>query len=160
VRRLDDIDLAIIKRLTQSARTSFRKIAQELSISPDTVINRYAGLQEKGVIRGSTIIINPKKLGYQAMAVFLIDTAPPHIVATESTPADSSLILDKLIKMRNIIVATKTVGDHDLLAIGVALDFEHLTQIRNDIVKIPGVQDLQVSFWAEMMELCPKYFIV
>jgi len=157
---MDETDLAIINKLTKDARMSFRKIAEDLGVSPDTVINRYAALQEKGVIRGSTIIINPKKIGYQAMAAFMIDTSPTHILANESTPADSSRILDSLIKMRNIIVATKTVGDHDLLAIGVVLDFEHLTKVRNEIAKIPGVKDLQVSFWAEKTELYPKYFVV
>jgi len=139
---------------------SFRRIAEDLGVSPDTIISRYAALQKDGVIRGSTIVINPKKIGYQAMAVFMIDISPTHIVATESAPADSSLILDRLIQMPNIIVATKTVGDNDLLAIGVALSFEHLAKIRNDIEKIPGVKDMQISFWVERTELCPKYFIV
>jgi Lrp/AsnC family transcriptional regulator for asnA, asnC and gidA len=157
---MDKIDLAIIDKLTDDARTSFREIAKELGISPDTVINRYAALQKEGVIRGSTIVINPKKVGYQAMAVFMIDISPAHIMVTEATPADSPLILDKLIQMPNIIVATKSVGDHDLLAIGVAIDFEHLIKLRNDIAKIPGVKDIQVSFWVERTELCPKYFII
>jgi Lrp/AsnC family transcriptional regulator for asnA, asnC and gidA len=157
---MDKIDLAIIDKLTDDARTSFREIAKELGISPDTVINRYAALQKEGVIRGSTIVINPKKVGYQAMAVFMIDISPAHIMASEATPADSPLILDKLIQMPNIIVATKSVGDHDLLAIGVAIDFEHLIKLRNDIAKIPGVKDIQVSFWVERTELCPKYFII
>lgn len=157
---MDETDLAVVNKLAKDARMSFRKIAKDLGVSPDTVINRYAALQEKGVIRGSTIIVNPKKIGYQAMAAFMIDTSPAHILANESTPADSSQILDSLIKMRNIIVATKTVGDHDLLAIGVVLDFEHLTEVRNEIAKIPGVKDLQVSFWTEKTELYPKYFVV
>lgn len=157
---VDKLDLAIIDRLTKDARMSFRRIAEQLGVSPDTVISRYAALQKEGVIRGSTIVINPRKIGYQAMAVFMIDISPTHIVATESTPADSSLILDKLIQMPNIIVATKTVGDNDLLAIGVAFDFEHLSKVRSDIEKIPGVKDMQISFWGEMTELCPKYFIV
>jgi len=157
---MDEIDKAIIEKLTEDARTSFRKIAEELGISPDTVINRYAALQKEGVIRGSTIVINPKKIGYHAMASFMIDTSPTHILANETTPPDSSLILDKVIAMPNIIVATKTVGDHDLLAIGVARDFEHLTTVRNDIAKVPGVRDVQVTFWVEEIELCPKYFIV
>jgi len=138
---------------------SFRKIAKKLGISPDTVINRYKALQEKGAIRGSTVVINPRKLGYHGMAVFLIDASPSHILATEAT-IDSSLILNRLIQMRNIILATKTVGDHDLLAIGVARDFEHLINIGTDIAKIPGVKDLQASFWVEKTELCPKYFII
>ncbi|MDH5687461.1 MAG: Lrp/AsnC family transcriptional regulator, partial [Candidatus Bathyarchaeota archaeon] len=150
---MDEVDLSIIERLTEDARMSFRKIAKELGVSPDTVINRYVKLQEKGVIRGSTVVINPKKIGYHGMAVFLIDASPSHVLATEAT-IDSSLILDKLIQMRNIILATKTVGDHDLLAISVARDFEQLIKIGVDIAKIPGVEDLQVSFWVEKAHLC------
>lgn len=157
---MDETDVSIINRLTQDARTSFRKIAKELGISPDTVINRYAALQKQGVIRGSTIIINPKEIGYQAMAVFMIDTSPTPNLAGGSIPVDSSMILEKLIRMPSILVATKTVGDHDLLAICVAMNFEHLIKLRNDITKIPGVKDLEISFWAESAELCPRYFMV
>jgi Lrp/AsnC family transcriptional regulator for asnA, asnC and gidA len=139
---------------------SFRKIAKELGVSPDTVVSRYKTLQEKGLILGSTVVINPKKIGYNGMAVFMIDASPTHILATEPTPPESSLILEKLIKMRNIILATKTVGDHDLLAIGVVRDFEHLITTGTEIAKIPGVKDLRVSFWVEKAELCPKYFII
>lgn len=157
---MDQTDLFIIKKLTEDARMSFRKIAKEIGVSPDTVINRYKALQKEGVIRGSTVVINPKKIGYHGMAVFMIDASPIHILATEANPPDTSLILDKLIKMRNIILATKTVGDNDLLAIGVARDFEHLIAIGDDIASIPGVKDVRVSFWVEKAELCPKYFIV
>ncbi len=157
---MDETDLFIIKRMTENARVSFRKIAKELAVSPDTIINRYKKLQEKGVIRGSTIVINPKEIGYHGMVVFMIDASPTHILATEATHTESSLILKKLIQMRNIILATKTVGDHDLLAIGVARDFDHLIATGADIAKIPGVKDMQVSFWAEKAELCPKYFII
>ena len=90
----------------------------------------------------------------------MIETSPTHILATEANPTDPSQTLEKLIQMKNIILATKTVGDHDLLAIGVARDFEHLIAMGDDIAKIPGVRDLRVSFWVEKAELCPKYFII
>ncbi|WXG46288.1 MAG: Lrp/AsnC family transcriptional regulator [Candidatus Atabeyarchaeum deiterrae] len=157
---MDETDISIINRLTQDARMSFRRIAEELRISPDTVINRYAALRQQGVIRGSTIVINPKKIGYQAMAVFMVDTSPTQISAEESIPTDSSLVLEKLIRIPSIIVATKTVGDHDVLAIGVAIDFEHLTNLRNEITGIPGVKDVQISFWVEKTEVCPRYFMI
>ena len=157
---MDETDMFIIKRMTEDARVSFRKMAEELGVSPDTIIGRYKTLQEKGVIRGSTVVINPKKIGYHGLATFTIDASPTHILATETTPTESSQILEKLIRMRNIILATKTVGDHDLLAIGVARDFEHLIAIGNDIARIPGVKDLRVSFWVEKAELCPKYFVI
>jgi Lrp/AsnC family leucine-responsive transcriptional regulator len=157
---LDKIDLAIIDKLTEDARMSFRKISRELGVSPDTVTNRYTALQKEGAIRGSTIVLDPHKIGYQAMAVFVINTAPTHILPRENNPPDSSMILDRLIRMPNIIVAAKSVGDHDLIAISVVMSFEHLIKVRDDIARIPGVKDLQVSFWVKDMEICPKYFIV
>jgi DNA-binding Lrp family transcriptional regulator len=154
---LDSTDLFIIETLTQDARTSFRQIASALNVSPDTIIDRYNALQEKGIIRGSTIVLNPKEIGYGSMAVFMIDISP---VKENKNRFDSSLILETLIKMRNIIVASKTVGDHDLLAIGVAKDFQHLFAIRNEIAAIPGVKDMEVSFWTEITKLSPKYFVI
>jgi DNA-binding Lrp family transcriptional regulator len=157
---MDKTDLAIIDKLTEDARMSFRKIARELGVSPDTVMHRYTALQKEGAIRGSTIVLDPQKIGYQAMAVFVIDTSPTHILPRQNNPPDSSMILDRLIHMPNIIVAAKSVGDHDLLAISVVMSFEHLIKVRDDIARIPGVKDLQVSFWVKDMEICPKYFIV
>ncbi|HEX9907624.1 MAG TPA: Lrp/AsnC family transcriptional regulator [Thermoplasmata archaeon] len=157
---MDETDLSIVDRLAEDARKSFRRIAKELGISPDTVINRYTALREQGAIRGSTVVIDPKRIGYQAMAAFMIDTAPAHTAASESTSPDLSLILEKLIRMPNIIMATKTIGDHDILALIVARDFEHLISLRDSIMRIPGIKDLQASFWVKKTEICPKYLVV
>ncbi len=154
---MDNIDLHIIETLSKDARTSFRQIAKALNVSPDTIIDRYNALQERGVIRGSTIVLNPKEIGYNAMAVFMIDISP---AKDSKNPFDSSRILETLIKMRNIIVASKTVGDHDLLALGVLRDVQHLFAVRNEIAAIPGVKDMEVSFWSEITELFPKYFVI
>jgi DNA-binding Lrp family transcriptional regulator len=153
---LDNVDLYIIEALSKDARVSFRQIALALNLSPDTIIDRYNNLQEKGVIRGSTIVLNPKEIGYTAMAVFMIDISP----AVNGNRFDSTLILETLIKMRNIIVASKTVGDHDLLAIAVVHDFQHLFAVRNEIAAIPGVKGMEVSFWSEIKALSPKYFVI
>ncbi len=154
---MDNIDLFIVETLSKDARTSFRQIAMALNVSPDTIIDRYNALQEKGVIRGSTIVLNPKKIGYSAMAVFMIDISPAE---DNKNRYESTQILETLIKMRNIIVASKTVGDHDLMAIGVVKDFPHLFAVRNEIAAVPGVKDMEVSFWSEITELSPKYFVI
>lgn len=154
---MDNIDLYIIESLIADARTSFRQIAIKLNVSPDTIIDRYNALQAKGVIRGSTIVLNPKMIGYTAMAVFMIDILP---MGDERNQVDSSDILKDLIRLKDIIVASKTVGDHDLMAIGVVKDFKHLFAIRNEIAAIPGVKDMDVSFWSEITELSPKYFVI
>jgi Lrp/AsnC family transcriptional regulator, regulator for asnA, asnC and gidA len=154
---LDKIDLFIIETLIRDARTPFSRIATALKVTPDTIIDRYNALQEKGVVRGSTIVLNPKEIGYSAMAVFMIDLSPTE---DSSNNFDSSQILETIIRMANIIVASKTVGNHDLMAIGVIKNFQHLFTVRNEIAAIPGVKDMEVSFWSEITELAPKYFVI
>ncbi len=155
---MDKIDLFIIEELIKDARTSFRQIAKTLDVSPDTIIDRYKTLQEKGVIRGSTIVLNPKGIAYNAMAVFMIDISP--VKEDGKITFDSSSIVETLIKMKNIIVASKTVGDHDLMAIGVVKNFNHLFDVRNEISAIPGVKDMDISFWNEITGLYPRYFVI
>lgn len=152
---MDEIDAKIIEILSGDARTSFRKIAKELDRSPDTVINRYQRLREAGDIRGSTVVVEPRMIGYEGMAAFHIDVS-----TSGGGKTDSTSILKTLIKMPNIIVATKTVGDHDLLAIGVIHDFDHLMRLGKEIAEIPGIKSIQTALWAVSGEICPRYFIV
>jgi Lrp/AsnC family transcriptional regulator for asnA, asnC and gidA len=152
---MDEIDEKIIEMLTSDARTSFRQMAKELGKSPDTVIKRYERLREGGMIRGSTVVVEPGRIGYEGMAAFHIDVS-----TSGGAKTDSTSILRALIKMPNIIVATKTVGDHDLLAIGVIHDFSHLMRLGGEISAITGVKNIQTALWAGGAEICPKYFII
>ncbi len=152
---MDEIDEKIVEMLTKDARTSFRQMAKDLGKSPDTVIKRYERLREEGLIRGSTIVVEPGRIGYEGMAAFHIDVS-----TSGGAKTDSTSILRSLIKMPNIIVATKTVGDHDLLAVGVIHDFSHLMKLGGEIAAIPGVKNIQTALWAGGAEVCPKYFII
>jgi len=57
-------------------------------------------LQKKGIIQGSTVVINPEKIGYKSMVVLMIDAEPEY----------STQVLNKLIEIKNIILATKIMG--------------------------------------------------
>jgi len=151
---LDDTDRFILERMTEDARASFRGIARDLGVSPDTVIGRYRKMEERGLIRGSTTVFDPALLGYQGMVAFHIDMDP------SSPDGGSRRVLEKLIMLPNIIVATRTVGDHDLLALGVIFGVEHLVELSGEIVGIPGVKDLQVSIWETGREISPRFFII
>jgi DNA-binding Lrp family transcriptional regulator len=153
---LDDIDRVILERMTEDARTSFRGIARDLGVSPDTVIGRYRRMEERGLIRGSTTVFDPVKLGYQGMVAFHIDMDP----SSPDGEGDSRRVLETLIKLPNIIVVTRTVGDHDLLALGVIFGVGHLVELSGEIGGIPGVKDLQVSIWETGREISPKFFII
>ena len=153
---LDDIDRFILDRMTADARSSFRGLARELGVSPDTVIGRYRRMEERGLIRGSTTVFDPVKLGYQGMVAFHIDMDP----SSPDGDGDSRRVLETLIKLPNIIVATRTVGDHDLLALEGVSDVAHMVELLREIGGILGVRDLQVSLWKTGREVSPKYFII
>jgi DNA-binding Lrp family transcriptional regulator len=150
---MNELDKHIAEALTDEARLSFRKIAGQVEKSTDTVINHYNQMVERGEIRGSTVVVDSRKIGYEGVAAFQID-------ATTSRGADPNAILESLIKMPNVIVATKTVGEHDLLALAVIHDLPHYAQMGKEIAEIPGVKDISSNVWPATEEICPKYFII
>jgi len=148
--KLDEIDHRILEILTEDARTSFREIARRLKISPDTVSNRYEKLKENGVIITSTVVIDPSKIGYSFIARFGIDVKPAY----------STQVLERVIQIPSVIVASKLVGGHDLVAISVIKDFEHLCDLRDTMLEMPFVDKVELGMWIKTMEMSPHYFLI
>ena len=148
--KFDKIDTNILEILKKDARTSFREIARKIHVSPDTISNRFERLKEQGVIVNSTVIINPTKIGYSFIARFGIDVKPAY----------SSQVLEELIKIPSVIVASKLVGKYDLISIIVIKNFRHLCELREYILEMPYVEKVETSTWINTMELCPYYFLI
>jgi len=66
VKLLDELDVAILRRLNVDARKSFRDIARELRVSISTVSNRVKRLEH---VLGYIPVLDEKKLGYDVLAV-------------------------------------------------------------------------------------------
>jgi Lrp/AsnC family transcriptional regulator for asnA, asnC and gidA len=150
---MSELDKTIIETLTENARTSFRKIANNTEKSTDTIINHYNNMIEAGHIRGSTVVLDIDKINYEGIAALEIDT-------TSDGEIDSNTILQTLIEMPTIIVATKTVGEHDLLALAVIHNLKHYQEISMEIAEIRGVKDLTSNIWSGNEKINPKYFII
>ncbi|TLZ64391.1 MAG: Lrp/AsnC family transcriptional regulator [Methanobacteriota archaeon] len=69
VKLLDELDVAILRRLNTDARKSFRDIARELRVSISTVSNRVKRLEHEGIVLGYIPVLDEKKLGYDVLAV-------------------------------------------------------------------------------------------
>ena len=59
---LDDIDIAVLKSLTEDGRKSFRAISREINVSTPTVKSRYERLVNYGLIKKVSPVINLSKL--------------------------------------------------------------------------------------------------
>ncbi len=62
--KIDTIDIAIIQALQKDARTPYTDIAARLGIASGTVHQRMNKMWEAGVIKGSTLLVDYQKLGY------------------------------------------------------------------------------------------------
>ena len=147
---LDKIDHTIIELLKKDARTSFREIARKLKASPDTISNRFERLKKQGIIVDSTVVMDPTKIGYTFIARFGIKVKPAY----------SSQVLDKIIKIPSVIVASKLVNHCDIIAVSVIKNFQHLCKIRDNVLEMPYVEKVEVGMWIKTMELCPHYFLI
>jgi Lrp/AsnC family transcriptional regulator for asnA, asnC and gidA len=133
--KLDETDKQIIDKLAMDGRESFRKIADELKISTDTVTRRYRNLKQHGIIKTS-IQLNPEKLGYTAIAY--IDLSFVH---QPSAPN----IVDTLAEIPDVTKIIKTSGDFDLRLFTLIKSLEHLFTLQNKITDIAGVTKIKTT---------------
>lgn len=147
---LDKIDNRIISTLVKNARTPFRQIAKELNVSPDTIANRFEKLKKDKVILGSTVVLNPEKIGYATIVRF----------GFKIRPTFSSEMLSTIIKIPSIIIATKLMGEFDVIALGVVKNFDHLFLLTETFVQMPNIEKVHVSVWVKTLRLKPEYFII
>lgn len=79
---IDLIDQMILEALQQDARMSQKELAALTGLSSPSVAERIRRLEERGVIKGFTVEIDPRALGYTLQAVVRIKPLPGklHIV--------------------------------------------------------------------------------
>jgi DNA-binding Lrp family transcriptional regulator len=66
---MDRIDLALLRALEKDARKSYRDLAKETHVSISTVSARVKKLRDEGVVRGYTVVIDPRAVGYDLTVV-------------------------------------------------------------------------------------------
>ena len=66
---LDEIDLRILGSILKDARKSYRKIANDINVSPPTVLSRVQKLEKGRIIKSYSAVLDHEKLGYDLTAV-------------------------------------------------------------------------------------------
>ncbi len=124
---MDGKDYKIIAALREGAKTSLRKISKRMRMSESAVQKRVKRLERKGVIERYTVVVNPSKLGYNAMAIVGLDVAPEKHQG----------VIGKLTKMGEIRMLATVAGEHTITGEVWAHDNHELGDII--IRKIGGI---------------------
>ncbi len=80
---IDDIDRQILTILQDNARTAAAEIARRVEMAPSAVFERIKKLEERGVIRRYSAMLDPKPLGLDLLA-FIMVRADERITAIEA----------------------------------------------------------------------------
>ena len=128
--KIDEVDLQIIGLLQEDSRISFNKIANKLGIAVGTAYNRIKSLEERGVIKGYTAIVDPAKLGYDLMAVILIQAEGRHLLDVEN----------EIARLENVICVYDITGDFDIAVLARFCDRVSLNTFIKSLLTIPYVK--------------------
>ncbi|HWW04548.1 Lrp/AsnC family transcriptional regulator [Collimonas sp.] len=116
---LNNIDQRILEVLLTDARISLKELGQQVGLSSPSVSERLHRLEERGVIRGFTVDIDPQALGYQLQAIVRIRPLPGKLQ-----------IVQKLIEQTpEFCECDKVTGDDCYIARLFVRSIAHLDQI-------------------------------
>ncbi|MEM2995138.1 MAG: Lrp/AsnC family transcriptional regulator [Candidatus Bathyarchaeia archaeon] len=128
--KIDEVDMQIINLLQEDSRLSFNRIARKLGISVGTALNRVKSLEERGVLKAYTVIVDPNKVGYSLTAVILIQAEGKHLLDVEQ----------EIAKMNNVVSVYDITGDFDIIVTARFKDRESLNTFIKHLLTIPYVK--------------------
>ena len=128
--KLDEIDRQILDLLIDNTRTAFTDIAKKLLISAGTVHVRVKKMEDAGIIKGSSLSLDYKKLGYTFIAYIGIFLEKTH---------QTKFVLQKLESMPFVTVAHITTGKFNIFCKVRAKSTDHAKEIIFAIDDIEGV---------------------
>ena len=131
----DEIDRKILKFLISNARMPFLEIARECGISGAAIHQRIKKLEDSGVILGSRLIVDPKKMGFDVCAFISIRIQDPQLQLTT---------VEELKRIPEIVECHFITGTYNVMVKLYCLDNDHLMKtIFNCILPVPGVSTTQ-----------------
>ncbi|MGB3336475.1 MAG: Lrp/AsnC family transcriptional regulator [Devosia sp.] len=120
---MDEIDRRIIEALFRDARLSIKELAQRVALSSPSVSERLKRLEERGVIKGFTLELDARAMGYPLQAMVRIKPLPGKLH-----------IVQKLIEeIPEITECDKVTGDDCFIARIHLRSIEQLDQILDRI---------------------------
>lgn len=127
---MDNIDIKILQCLTKDARMNASQISSIVNLSVSAVIERMKKLENSGLIRGYTALIDERLAGYDVQAMISIRLEHPKY---------NQSFAKQMRDHRCVIECFYITGDFDYIARVSAGSTEELTKVLNDIKQIPGV---------------------
>jgi len=141
--KIDEIDVQILRNLLKNVHTNFSEIAKGCGMTSNSIRARFNRLKRIGVVKGSTIQINPKKLGYDCISLLQIKT---------KLNAEKD-VYEYLQKIPSIILSSRRLGTHNIHGFAALKNNDELSFTIDQIKSHPSVLEVQHSIWVDVVNM-------
>ena len=129
---MDAIDIAILRRLMERARTTWAELGSLLGLSAPAAADRVRKLEEAGVIRGYAALVDPEAAGC-GLGAF--------VSVTLERADDRRAFLDMVRSLPEILECHHVAGAEDYILKLRCADTRELERLISDRLKsVPGVR--------------------
>ena len=130
--QLDELDYQILELLIKDCRTPYLEIARICHVSGGTIHVRMKKMEELGIIKGTRILLNLPKLGYDVCCFV-------GIYVDKTSSYDS--VFEEMSKIKEVVELHLTTGTYSVFAKVVCKNITDLQDILlNKINSISGIQ--------------------
>ena len=130
--RIDNLDQAILTALMDNARLPYAELAKQLAVSPGTIHVRVEKMKQAGIIEGTRVQVNPKKLGYDVCCFIGIIL---------KSAKDYPSALAKLQALDEVVEAYYTTGHYSIFMKVMTRSIDELQTVL--IHKIQTIDEIQ-----------------
>jgi DNA-binding Lrp family transcriptional regulator len=127
---LNDTDKKILKSLLEDARFSSRQIAKNVGVSVGTVLSRIKKMEDVGLIKGYSVILDHEKLGYELTVVTEITVSKGRLVEMEQ----------EIAKLPGVCGVYDVTGLTDAVIIGKFKSREDLGKFTKQLLALPYIE--------------------
>jgi DNA-binding Lrp family transcriptional regulator len=127
---LNEVDMKILRALTLDARLSSRQLAKQCGISTSTALSRVKKLEDAGIIKGYSALVDHEKLGYTLTVVTEITVSKGRLLEVES----------EIAKLPNVCCVYDVTGLIDAIVIAKFKNREELSKFAKRLLAMPYVE--------------------
>lgn len=129
--QIDNVDKKIISLLMKDAMMPYTEIGHRVLMSSGTVHVRMTNLKKRGIVQGTSLLLDNTKLGYDL-------TAFVGVYLQKGSIYDK--VIKRLEKIPEIVEAHYTTGVYSIFMKLVCKNTEHLREVLN--VKVQSVEGI------------------
>jgi Lrp/AsnC family transcriptional regulator for asnA, asnC and gidA len=135
---LDPTDVGILKALQQDARRTYTAIGKDLRIAHSTVYDRIRRMEEYGIIKKYTVVIDSEKAGVESIVA---------LMTVFTDPKESDNVAVKLSKAPEVLEVYTSISEELLVLAKVAAENQESLHkfIADSVAPLPGVLRIRTS---------------